>query len=1026
MNNLNLKATNKPVVEYYESLRKFENLGVKHEGAVSSAFQNLLDSCGRKCGWTLIPQYQKKRRGRTIRLDGALVDQYTLTHGFWEAKDEDDDLRKEIKKKFAAGYPNDNILFQSPERAILYQNGREILDADLTNANQLVEILEPFFNYQPPAYEEWGKAEKRFREQLPELSTALLKVLDDAKVNNKNFQSAFSDFYQVCRSSINPNLSEKAVEEMLIQHLLTERIFRTVFHNSEFTKRNAIASEIENVILALTSHSFSREEFLKRFDHFYKAIELTASTIDTFAEKQTFLNNVYERFFQGFSVKVADTHGIVYTPQPIVNFMVKSVEDILQKEFGRSLSSEGVHVLDPFVGTGNFIVRVMEEINRSKLEHKYRHELHCNEVMLLPYYIASMNIEHQYYEKTEDYRPFEGICLVDTFDMTERAQSAFSFMTEENSARIERQKKSPITVIIGNPPYNVGQLNENDNNKNRKYPEIDARVAETYAKDSRATNKNALSDPYVKAIRWATDKIKNDGIVALVTNNSFIDSIAFDGLRKDLEKDFDEIYIFNLGGNVRKNPKLSGTTHNVFGIQVGVSINIFVKTNQQINPKVRTKIFYAETDEFWRKEMKYRVLDERQTVFNLSFQEIKPDKNYNWLNEGISTDFESFISIGNKEAKQSKGMESSIFKTYSGGIKTSRDKWCYNFNQNKLIANITKTIDFFNEHIYKLLNSKIQLSMDEFVIYDESKISWSETLKSVVKRKNKIEFEKFNVRNSLYRPFTKQFLYFDKNLNERTYVFPRIFPNDKTETQNLVICVSGLGHDLFQCQISSHIVEYKFSSSTNGGTQSFPFYTFGEDGSNQRENITDWALNEFKAHYDNQQITKWNIFYYTYAILHHPEYREKYAANLKRELPRIPFLPNFFAFAEAGRNLAELHINYENQPEYPLEMIENDEAKVDWTVEKLCYNKDKSQIIYNDFLTLAGIPPESHEYRLGNRSALDWIVDQYKVSVDKRSGITNNPNREDDKQYILRLIKKIVTVSIETVKITKSLPKFEI
>ena len=362
---------------------------------------------------------------------------------------------------------------------------------------------------------------------------------------------------------------------------MTERIFRTVFQNSEFTRRNAIAKEIETVILALTSQSFSREEFLKRFDHFYRAIEQTASTIDSFPEKQTFLNNIYERFFQGFSVDVADTHGIVYTPQPIVNFMVKSVEDILQKEFGKSLSDENVHILDPFVGTGNFMVHIIDEIKKTSLERKYANELHCNEVMLLPYYIASMNIEHEYFEKVGRYEPFEGICLVDTFDMAEQNQTSLSFMTEENTSRIERQKRSPITVVIGNPPYNVGQLNENDNNKNRKYKVMDKRVAETYAKDSKATNKNALSDPYVKAIRWATDRIKDDGIVALVTNGSFIDSIAFDGMRSNLEKDFDAIYVLDLGGDVRRNPKLSGTTHNVFGIQVGVSVNIFVKKGRQ-------------------------------------------------------------------------------------------------------------------------------------------------------------------------------------------------------------------------------------------------------------------------------------------------------------------------------------------------------------------------------------------------------------------------------------------------------------
>jgi predicted helicase len=559
MEKLNLKSNSKHVVAYYEALEQFKSLKVSHESAVRAAFQNLLEACCRKFRWTLVAEWSIKRMGRaSARVDGALVDEYRLTHGFWEAKDAGDDLVREVKKKFEAGYPTSNILFQTPERAILWQNNREVLDADLTSADELVKTLALFFEYQPPAYEQWEQAVEDFQTEIPEFGRALTEVIEKERKTNKRFRDAFTGFYDLCRQSINPNLSEQAVEEMLIQHILTERIFRTVFKNSDFTRRNVIAIEIEKVIDALTAQAFSREEFLRRFDHFYRAIELTAATIEDFGQKQEFLNAVYEKFFQGFSVKVADTHGIVYTPQPIVNFMVRSVEEILHKEFGKSLGSKDVHTLDPFVGTGNFIVRVMQEIKRTELEEKYKQELHCNEVMLLPYYIASMNIEHEFYELTGSYEAFEGICLVDTFELAEAQQ--ISFFTTENTERVERQKRSPITVVIGNPPYNVGQLNENDNNKNRKYKVMDKRVAETYARDSKATNKNALSDPYVKAIRWASDRIiqNGQGIVALVTNNSFIDNLVFDGMRQHLEKDFDAIYVFDLGGNVRKNPKLSG------------------------------------------------------------------------------------------------------------------------------------------------------------------------------------------------------------------------------------------------------------------------------------------------------------------------------------------------------------------------------------------------------------------------------------------------------------------------------------
>jgi predicted helicase len=578
METLNLKPSQKGVIAYYQELEAYARLGVTHETAVRDAFQALLKVCCAQANLTFVAEWKIKRKGRNpLSVDGAMVGFDELARGYWEAKDEHDDLAKEVKAKFAVGYPKDNIIFQSPSRAILYQNGRQVTDEDITRPEKLIGVLKQFFEYRAPQIEKWEEAAAKFQERVPELAESVIKLIERERKNNQKFIKAFAEFSNIARASVNPNISDKAVEEMLIQHLLTERIFRNVFDNPDFANNNIIAVEIEKVIRALTSQTFSRAEFLKSNDYFYRALEETAATIDDFTQKQSFLNSVYERFFQGFSVKVADTHGIVYTPQPIVNFMVRSVEDILRQEFGKSLSEAGVHILDPFVGTGNFMIRVMQEIKRTRLQEKYASELHCNEVMLLPYYIASMNIEHTYYELTKRYQPFEGICLVDTFELAEGRQGGL--FTEENTARIERQKQQKLFVIIGNPPYNVGQVNENDNNKNRKYKEMDRRVAETYAKASKATNKNALSDPYVKAIRWASDKIKEtgEGVIALVTNNSFLEQIAFDGMRQELSKDFDAIYVLDLGGNVRKNPKLSGTTHNVFGIQVGVSINIFVK-----------------------------------------------------------------------------------------------------------------------------------------------------------------------------------------------------------------------------------------------------------------------------------------------------------------------------------------------------------------------------------------------------------------------------------------------------------------
>ncbi len=1036
MTPLNLKPTHKPVKAYYESLERFESIGVSHETAVRSAFQTLLEYCGRQFDWILVPEHPmtpliRGARGvknRRIVVDGALIDTFQLLHGYWEAKDIHDDLPTEVLRKFETGYPRDNILFQTPHRAILWQNNQRTLDADLTDPTQLIHTLETFFSHRPQEYTEWEEAVVQFKDRVPALGNGLAELIEKERGANREFTAAFAAFHEKCRQSINPNLSEAAVEEMLIQHLLTERIFRTVFSNSEFTRRNVIAREIETVITALMSHAFSREDFLRSLDPFYVAIERTAATIDDFSQKQGFLNTVYEQFFQGFSVEVADTHGVVYTPQPIVDFMVRSVEEILGFEFNRSLSDSGVHIIDPFVGTGNFIVRTMREIRPIALEDKYQSELHCNEVMLLPYYIASMNIEHEFYEATGDYRPFDGICLVDTFDLAEDRQ--LPLFAPDNTRRVESQKETPMFVVIGNPPYNVGQVNENDNNKNREYPTMAARVADAYAKDSKATLKNALADPYVKAIRWASDRIGEEGVVAFVTNNSFIDSVAFDGMRKHLADDFDVIYILDLGGNARKGLKVSDA--NVFGIRVGVSINLLVKTGRAINRpttnddnSVPTCIFYYRTNNLWNKKQKFDFLNERGHISNIDWQPIRPDARDTWLTEGLHAEFEDFIPMGTKEAKAVKNeVVDVIFKIYSRGIVTSRDAWAYNFNRNTLTENMSGMINAYNEQVFKWEHREDRdANVDDFVVYDDGQISWSRDLKLDLRRGRIAEYTEGKMRNSLYRPFTKSNLFLDRLMNEEVYVFPSIFPTPETEAENRMICVSGRGHEIFRCQIANQITDLKFSNSSNGGTQCFPFYTYDEDGTNRRENITDWALARFRAHYRDEAITKWDIFHHVYALLHHPIYRERYQANLKRDLPRLLYTSDFWAFAKAGQRLGEIHIGYEEVEEYPLHFIENREVPIDWRVEKMKLSKDKTQLIYNDFLTLAGIPAKAFDYRLGNRSALEWVIDQYRVKIDKRSGIVNDPNRADDPRYIVKLIGQVIAVSLETVEIVKNLPE---
>jgi predicted helicase len=1018
---LNLKPSHKAVKDYYDTLSNLADLRASHEGAVSPAFAALLQHCARQFKWTLVEKYSVKRNGHHVVVDGGLVDDFKLVHGHWEAKDSDDDLGKEVKKKFAAGYPKDNILFQAPDRIIIWQDARQVFDEDITQPERLIQALALFFAYQPPAYEQFGQAVEEFKIRVPELAAGLLQLIEKERVSNQRFIQAFEGFSNLCRQTINPNISTQAVEEMLIQHLLTERIFRSVFNNPDFVERNAIAHEIEKVIVALTSQSFSRHEFLKSLDRFYGAIETTAATIEDFSQKQSFLNTVYEKFFQGFSVKVADTHGIVYTPQPIVQFMVRSVQEILRKEFGRSLSDQGVHIIDPFVGTGSFIVRIMREMQKSGLPHKYANELHCNEVMLLPYYIASMNIEHEYYELTGKYQPFEGICLVDTFQLYEPAEKQLSFLTEENTARVERQKRSPIFVVIGNPPYNAGQVNENDNNKNRAYPAIDGRVFQTYGKASQATLQRRLNDPYIKAIRWASDRIGDEGIVALVTNSSFVDEMTFDGMRKCLEDDFAAIYILDLGGNVRKNPKLSGTTHNVFGIQLGVSINLLIKRKTK-EPK-QARISYARVDEFWRKEEKHDFLDKKGHSANIEWQEIKPDKKHSWLTEGMREEFESFLPMGTKEAKSSKSAEAkAIFKKFSLGVATNRDTWVYSFSLPVLKERVGTFVDIYQATLDRVKRRQPETA-EGIIDTTDCRIKWTRQVKAALLRHDETAVNSGHLRVAIYRPFTKQHLYFDEFWNEERYQQHLFFPTP--DAKNAAIVVSDHGHRSSHSGLMVDAIPELHLCASTDGFQCFPFYTYAEDGSNRQENITDWALEQFRTQYHDNKISKWDILHYVYALLHHPQYREKYAANLKRELPRIPFAPDFRKFAAAGTKLADLHLNYEKQPEYPLQKLENKDAPLNWRVEKMKLSKDKTQLVYNDFLILGGIPPEVFDYRLGNRSALDWIVDQYQVSTDKRSGIVNDPNRPDDPEYIVRLIGQVSTVSLETVKIVQGLPPLE-
>ncbi len=964
---LSTPVLKKAIDRYYKQLQEYRGRA-DYELAVRTAFLNLLNETAHHVKWLLIPEQTIEGN---IRPDGVLRDTFDLKRGFWEAKGPKSDLEKEIASKIAVGYPLTNTIFENTKRAVLYQNKKRVpFEFDLHNPTQVGDLLSQFFTYTEPDIASFEVAVQEFKERVPELARALLAIIEREYEQNKKFIVAFDTFTELCRASLDPKIGTDVIKEMLIQHLLTERLFTTVFDNPDFIRRNAIAAEIEKVIDALTSHSFNRHEFLKSLDRFYVAIEGAARSIDGWLERQHFLDTVYERFFQGYSVKRADTYGIVYTPQEIVDFMCASVDEVLRREFGTSIEEPGVQIIDPCVGTGSFIVNLLHRIPNHRLKYKYEHDLFCNEIMLLPYYIASLNIEHEYYSRIGEYQPFEGICFTDTLELAEGQQ--LSLFVEENTERIQREKDAQIMVVVGNPPYNMGQKNESDNNKNRPYPVIDQRINKSYAKDSKATLNNKLYDAYVRFFRWAIDRLQGrDGIVCFVSNNSFVDQLAFDGMRKHLLQDFTHLYHLDLHGNVRRNPKLSGTTHNVFGIQVGVGITVAVRNSQTSS----RQLYYYRVPEYWRKEEKLSFLAKAKSINNIDWVQLQPDEKYTWLTEGIQPEFASFLPLGTKETKGAKGINAeAIFKMYSLGVVTSRDSYAYSFDAQKLHNQVSTFIEIYNSAVDKLKRQENEIDPLSLIDNSDPHIKWTRQVKAALKRLQYSQFFESHIRNCLYRPFTRKKLYFDDFWNEEPYQQGIMFPTFMSESENSAIIVSDHGFRApFSALVTNAIPELHLLASTDA-FQCFPYYIYKEDGSNRRENITDWALSQFQAKYGSE-MTKWNIFHYVYAMLHHPQYRERYAENLKRDLPHIPLLHRkeaFLACVGIGKQLMDIHLNYEQANEYTLDWIENQEVPFSWRIEKMRLTPDKTAVIVNESLTLAGIPQECFQYRLGNRSALEW------------------------------------------------------
>ena len=998
------------ISQYYNKVDQIIQYGgSRKETSIRVEFQNLLNNYCRSKDFLLIPELEyKTKKGKTVIPDGTIKDALRLDYGYWESKDQYDNLDLEIEKKLAKGYPDDNILFEDSQTVVLIQGGGEILRVSMRDAEALDNAINAFINYLRPEVQDFRDAISHFKEDLPTILKTLRSLIDQQSTTNKPFQQARDKFWQICQDSINPEISLENIREMMIQHILTEDIFINIFNESQFHRENNIACKLQAVIETFFTGATKRNT-LSTIERYYAVIRRTAANIYNHHEKQKFLKAVYENFYKAYNPKAADRLGIVYTPNEIVRFMIESTDYLLHKHFGKILADKDVEILDPATGTGTFITELIEYLPKAQLPYKYEHEIHCNEVEILPYYIANLNIEFTYQQKMGNYAGFHNICFMDTLDHTVFADKQLNLlsMTVENTARIKRQNDRKISVIMGNPPYNAKQENFNQNNANRYYQEVDKRIKDTYIKYGKAQNKIVVYDMYTRFIRWASDRLSKDGIICFITNSSFIEAKAFDGLRKCFQDEFNYIYLLDLGGNVRTISGKDGIficeKHTIFGTaaMTGIAILFLIKDNDAIG----SKVFYSHPCHIHElRENKLNYI--KSTAFkDIDFQHINPDKNNNWINQ-TDNDFDSLLPVVDKDVKAGKKQEA-VFKLFFRGMETGRDEWVYDLSEKALSQKV------------KFLVSIYQVTLKDANYPNKNQIKWDRELTKYLDQKiNKI-FDDQQIVKNLYRPYSQRYFYFDKHLNRMpSYWFTT---HNSNNLENKYIAIPGLASPK-----NFHLIATKTIIDLNclpAGSQCLPLYSYDKEG-NSIDNITNWGLTQFQTHYNDKTIKKIDIFHYTYAVLHNPIYRQKYEQNLKRDFPRIPFYDNFPQWVTWGKQLMELHINYETINPYPLTRVNSSETEITNPKPKLKADKIKNEIILDTVTSLTDIPKTAWEYRLGNRSALEWILDQYKEKKPKDETIAkqfNNYRFADYKEQVINLLMRVCTVSVETVKIIQAM-----
>lgn len=1005
------------IQKYLNELAKLRQIsGTHRESVVREAFKDLLKGWAKQYDLTFIPEYQIESKAKERRyVDGALLHTLRVPFGYWEAKDEKDDLDAEIEHKFKRGYPKTNIIFDDSRIAVLIQHGEEVMRCEVDDVVNLEKLLKLFFGYERPEIEAFRKAVEQFKTDLPAVLEALRSMIEEAHAMEPKFRKAAETFLAHAKDAINPSLTEADVREMLIQHVLTGEIFTAVFPGNPFHEDNNIALALHELEATFFTGN-TKFQLLKGLKPYYTAISKAATEISTHHEKQAFLKSIYENFYKVYNPKAADRLGVVYTPNEIVRFMIESADWLCQQHFGRSLIDKNVDILDPATGTGTFICELIEHFagQPAKLKHKYQHELHANEVAILPYYVANLNIEATYAAATGGYEEFPGLCFVDTLDNTSALRKnkghmddIFGSVSDENIGRIKRQNSKTISVIIGNPPYNANQLNENENNKNREYPEIDKRIKETYIEESTA-QKTKLYDMYARFFRWATDRLDENGVLAMITNRSFIESRTFDGFRKTVEKEFNEIRIVDLGGDVRANPKLSGTTHNVFGIQTGVAISFMTRKAKQKG----CKIFYAQRPEMETAAEKLSFVGGARLA-ELSFEEISADKNSTWINQGEG-EYASFLPLTVKGPMSPN--RKAIFSVSSLGISTNRDEWVTDFSRDS----VAERMQFFVQKYDAAIGKKTL----------PSEIKHSRNLKRKFGAGQTEEFSLNRIVTCQRRPFVQEWLYLSKVFVDEHGQLAKTFPTRPTGKERYIAfhCISSANQ--LCCYAGRFVPDLNMLKRGNGGTFYVPAQRYGDEDQSA-DNVTDWSLEQFRKHYQpgrgkkDRPITKEAIFHYVYGVLHNPAYREKYALNLKREFPRIPFYTDFWQWADWGKTLMDLHIGYESVEPFALTRSDAPSpqpspASGRGSKATLKADKENGRIVLDSVTTLTGIPAEAWNYKLGNRSALEWVLDQYKEKKPKDPTIREQFNTYRFSQYkeqVVDLLMRVCKVSMETQKI---------